>query len=255
MTDPKSQNMEDVLLAQLIELYPGMPKTCIEFGATDGLWLSNTARLWKSGWKALLIEPDIGNFENLMNNTKGHDCTCLRRHVAAEGPDQIDNLAARASFPEEVGILSIDVDGDDYHIFNSIKMRPWVIIVEFNATIPPTMDVYGLIGTRVGCSAKAIARVAAEKGYVVWAITGSNSVLVRKDLVKEQDALNTTGVGLDNLLEVNLRATLLFFKPHSITHVVTDYDGRYLFTGPPMYGYREPITEGLQGDTLWKPPK
>ena len=43
-----------------------------------------------------------------------------------------------------IDLLSIDIDGNDYHIFESLKkLRPRLIICEYNPTIPVWYDVYG----------------------------------------------------------------------------------------------------------------
>lgn len=242
-----SQSEEERIIEHILSFTTGIPKTCIEVGATDGLWLSNTANLWKNlGWKAVLIESDDGNFTNLLKNTAGYQCMCYHKRIEPTGPNSIDDLVERGGFlysggpRSEIGILSIDIDGDDYHIFENLKMHPWVVIVEFNATIPPHVDIVSPVGSRMGCSARALARLAATKGYLLHLISGSNVVLV--------DATNRTE---DDLMKSNLEMVSRLFKDHSLSYLIQDYDGNWAVYRQPVFGFRSPmVTTEKQ---LWTP--
>ena len=244
-----SQTEEEVIIESLIQRYNDIPKTCIEVGATDGLWLSNTAHLWKDlGWKAVLIEADDGNFVNLLRNTKDYLCMCYHKRIEPSGPDSIDELVERGGYlfsggpQSEIGILSIDIDGDDYHIFEGLKMRPWIVLVEFNATIPPKVDIVSPVGSKLGCSAKALGRLASSKDYVVWGISGSNIILVRSDLIGQPNL---------DILEYNLKAVISYFQDHSLSYLIQDYEGNWAVFREPVFGFRMPMKE--QGDQLWVP--
>lgn len=261
MTDT-SQNGEETVLQLCIERLgrDRFPKTCLEVGATDGVWLSNTHRLWSQmGFKALLIESDDGNFQNLIRNTHGKGPYCIQRRVEPTGESSIDMIVARSGFltgPEgesqEMGILSIDIDGDDYHVFKEMQLRPWIVLVEFNATIPPHLDLYGKLGTRAGCSAKALARIAADKGYHVVDIVGSNIILMRLDLLAKSEL--TPPDTPETTRETNDFAVGLLFKGHSLCYVIQDYEGRWSLSQAPVFGFASPTIEKLEGGDLWAPP-
>src|SRR5260370_39426352 len=64
-----SQNGEDGILSKILELLPAKDEWCVEFGAWDGRYLSNTCNLIeKSGYSAVLIEPDRKKFADLLKH-------------------------------------------------------------------------------------------------------------------------------------------------------------------------------------------
>ena len=128
-----SQHGEDGIIAKLFELMGTTSKLCVEFGAWDGLYLSNTANLWTNGWKAVLIEGNPRRWDVLKENTKRSDCVCIKAYVSREGPNSLESLLGSAGVDFEVDLLSIDIDGDDYHILDSLDtLKPRIIICEYN---------------------------------------------------------------------------------------------------------------------------
>jgi hypothetical protein len=243
---------EESIISGLIKQLPDIPKTCIEVGAADGIWLSNTANLWKNlGWKAVLIEEGNSNFENLLKNTKGYSCMCYHKRIEPIGPDSIDDLVERGGYLfsggdcSDIGVLSIHIDGNDYYIFEALKMKPAIVIVEFNATIPPKVDIIGPLNGKLGCSARALGRLAADKGYMVISISGSNIILRRFD---------GWGTGEFNLHDYNYSMVQALFKDHSLSYLVQDYEGNWAISGAPVYGFNATM-RCLQGDQLWIPQK
>ena len=74
---------EVLILKKIINKFP-IPKTCIEFGAYDGLSNSNTYYFWtKKGFKSLLIEPSPTLFEKLRCNIN-KNCTINNEYVSTE---------------------------------------------------------------------------------------------------------------------------------------------------------------------------
>ena len=93
----------------------------------------------------------------------------------------------------ELDLLSIDIDGNDYHLLRAFTaVRPRVIVIEYNAKFPPPMDLvmpydpaHRWNGTDYfGASLVALANLAARRGYrlVGTNITGANAFFVRDDL-------------------------------------------------------------------------
>jgi hypothetical protein len=97
-----------------------------------------------------------------------------------KGESTIDRLLANASIAE-VDFLSIDIDGDDYHIFKHMKLRPTVICIEFNPSIPPPIIFAGDLGAAQGSSLAAFEALARTKGYALVYATGLNAFFVRSD--------------------------------------------------------------------------
>lgn len=186
-----SQFGEDGLLAYLIDAYPTVPRICLEVGAGDGVRLSNTHRLWATlGWRALLIEQDAtklsGRFGHLPN------VSIVETTITARGESSLDAIAHRMGFPAEIGIASIDIDSFDYWVFARLEyLKPVIAVIEFNPRIPAHIDYCDPEGIALlRHSAKAMARLAAEKGYRVVACTGPNAVLVNEATI----ATNPTAV-------------------------------------------------------------
>ena len=113
-------------------------------------------------------------------NAKDHHCLCLCARVEAKGANTLENLLARAAPGIEVDLLSIDIDGDDYFVLESLeKLAPRVIVCEYNPTIPPQLELVPAPGNYFGCSALALVRLAERRGYRLVAVTDTNCFFVR----------------------------------------------------------------------------
>jgi hypothetical protein len=76
-------------------------------------------------------------------------------------------------------VLSIDIDGDDFHIFDSLQnISPLVVVVEYNPSIPLDFSFINPLGTSQGSSAKSIVHMATQKGYSLVHRTPANLVFV-----------------------------------------------------------------------------
>lgn len=172
--------VEEILrrLGDVIEL----DRWCVEFGAWDGVYLSNTCQLIRDfGYSAVLIEGDASRVEQLRKNFPQHNVHKICRFVGIEGGHALDSVLAETDIPEEFDFLSIDIDGMDYYVFESLKVyKPKVICIEFNPSIPNAVDFVQPcdFSIKQGSSARAIRRLAEEKGYMAVAATASNLILV-----------------------------------------------------------------------------
>lgn len=184
-----SQNGEDGIIEEVLARIGGtheLSRWCVEFGAWDGVFLSNTCRLIREdGYRAVLIEPDPQRFAELCENFPDNKVVKCRSFVEAAGMDSLDSLLERAGCPIDVDLISIDIDGCDYHIFESLRnFRPKMVCIEYNGTIPNEVDFVQPLdfGLKWSASASAICRIADEKGYLPVAVTTTNVILVRNDL-------------------------------------------------------------------------
>ena len=188
--DVYSQCGEDGILHDLFLRLGIQSGYCVEFGAWDGIQMSNTYNLIVNhGWRGLVIEADQHLFELLRSNMAPHpDVTCLRAAFGFDGAEQLDSILRGASAPEEFELLSIDIDGNDYHVWDVMRSyRPKVVVVEFNPTIPNHVAFVQPRDTRIkqGSSVLALARLGARKGYRPVAATLVNVVFVRADLADD----------------------------------------------------------------------
>jgi hypothetical protein len=139
------------------------------------------------GWRGVLIEGNRERFEDLTRTYAGDDrANLVCAAVGLEpGTDLLDDiLASVAGCPNDIDFLSIDIDGNDYHIFASLAtFKPRVVVIEFNPTIPN--DVVFVqdrdFSVNQACSLLALVELGKSKGYELVAATSFNAFLVVAD--------------------------------------------------------------------------
>lgn len=181
-----SQNGEDGIIAEiLLRLRISSGRFC-EFGAWDGIHLSNTYSLAEAGWSGVYIEGDAEKYKDLVatcSKLPGQKVLPVLAFVSPDIPGKrVDDILGATAMPKDFDILSIDIDSCDYQIWASIKeYAPKIVIIEVNSYLPPPVRyVHG--GETSGSSFLAVADLAKEKGYTVVCHTG-NAICVRSDLV------------------------------------------------------------------------
>lgn len=177
-----SQWGEDAILDGIFKRIGTANKWCCEIGAADGLFFSNTRLFIQDGWAALLVEADEAAAQKAWDlYVENQRVTVWCGKAVATGRDSIDSLLAEHQAPLDLDLLSIDVDGQDYYLFNSLmKYAPRVVVVEYapdaeRMFIPP-LDGEGQAGI------DAMRYVAEARGYEVVVATQTNLICVRKDL-------------------------------------------------------------------------
>lgn len=188
-----SQGGEDGILLRIFERIGAGNRYFVEFGAWDGVHLSNTANLrLHHGWSGLLME-----------GSDRADGTLVRRErVDAEN---VEALFDRYGVPLDFDLLSIDIDGNDYWVWKAIeRYRPRVVIVEYNVFFQPAVaktiaydaghawdkERFGLYH---GASLAAFDKLAREKGYALaWTEPYCpNAIFVRAPLIPADVTLPT----------------------------------------------------------------
>jgi hypothetical protein len=190
--NPASQNDEDIILDRLINRYR-IPNTFIELGFSG--WEFNCAKLANS-WSGVLVDGDpynvkIGNLILPKNITIVNEWLTL---------DKLGFIRAYAK-NKEIGILSIDLDGNDFWFWQSlIDLRPALLIAEYNSTFglrPITVPYNSEFDstkndeahTYFGASLSAINHLATKCGYSLIEIgnTGVNAFFIRNDYLTSDD--------------------------------------------------------------------
>jgi hypothetical protein len=171
-------------------------KRFIEFGVESFSEANCRFLLHFRNWKGLVIDSSAAHMDALRRQELHwmRDITAVTSFVTAEN---IERIISDNGFAGEIGILSIDVDGNDYWIWRAIKsISPAIVVCEMNPilgdtraiTIPYKPDFTRFdghySGLYFGASIAALKRLAAEKGYdfVGTASTGINAFFVRHDL-------------------------------------------------------------------------
>lgn len=178
-----SQCGEDGVIRRALEVIGTRDGWCVEFGAWDGLHASNTYDLIdRGGYSAVLIEGEGARFVDLQRTHRGRPgVIALHMLVGFEGPNRLDGVLAGTPVPRDFDLLSIDVDGVDYHVWDALDdYRPKLVVIEFNPTIPNHVDFVQPrdIAISQGSSLTAIARMASAKGYQLVHATAVNGVFV-----------------------------------------------------------------------------
>ena len=116
----------------------------VEFGASDGVFLSITRLLWENGWRGVMIEADRDLFRKLHAEYENEPrVLTLNAFITWEINDERGVLfeqLRREYFPQnEIDFLSIDIDGGDFYVLKSLKCRPKVICIEGGLSWHPLM--------------------------------------------------------------------------------------------------------------------
>lgn len=183
-SNTSSQFGEDGIIEQVLGLLGETDNWCVEFGAWDGVFCSNTHHLIKNkGYQGVLIEADAAKMSDLKETYSDRaDLYLLNRFVSCTAAkDKLDSILAETPIPDNFDLLSIDIDSDDYHVWASLMhYRPKVVVIEFNNTIPSHIDVVQPVGSgnNLGASLLSLCHLAREKGYELVCATDNNGIFV-----------------------------------------------------------------------------
>lgn len=228
VADVHSQFGEDGIVSEILDRIAGsveLTRWSVEFGGADGVWLSNTCNLIrKRNYRGVFIEADPRLAAQLAANYPQPDVITLNRFIGLEGEDRLDAILASLSVPIDFDVLSIDIDGSDYWVLDSIETyRPRVIVIEFNPNIPNCVEFVQPRGLSLqqGSSPLSLKLLAESKGYELAATTFANLIFIRSDL---RDVV--LGAGSERLTLDQLRD-----DTETITHVFAAFDGTLILSG------------------------
>lgn len=194
-----SQWGEDGIIQHLISSIDIKNKTFIEFGVEDFFESNCRFLLMKDNWKGFVVDGSATNINRLKKSYfywKYH-LVAVNEFITKEN---INKILAKSDFDEDLGILSVDLDGNDYYILEVIKdFNPRILICEYNPvfggsrkiSIPYKNDFYRTNAHHSnlywGASLAAMTHTANNKGYsLVGTNTACNNAFyVRNDLLNE----------------------------------------------------------------------
>ena len=178
-----SQFGENGILAAIFERIGTENKFCCECGAGDGQFFSNTWPLInQDGWSSLQIEASETEFAKLGALYAGNKAvTCFNYKVEDSGAFSFDQLLKVANAPKNLDLLVIDVDSNDYWLFNSLlNFQPRVVVVEYDPAAPsdfvPTKTGNGQAGLN------GLKKLGIGRYYWPVAITSTNVIFVLQEL-------------------------------------------------------------------------
>jgi hypothetical protein len=182
-----TQNGEDGIIEKLFQDLGITNGTVVEFGAWDGIYISNIYKLWRYlNYDALLIECDHVRVNELDGvATKFSNIEVVEAMVSPDknSPNSLDNILSRSRLDysdDNFSLLSIDVDSVDYQIWDSLeKFRPKVVIIESNYKYKDAFYV-----GNDGSSLKSLIKLGESKGYKLVCYN-LNGFFVRNDLFEK----------------------------------------------------------------------
>ena len=181
-----SQNGEDGILREMLKRLNITSGYVCEFGAWDGVHLSNTFDLIQRGFKSVLIEGDENKFKDLLKLCADYPtitpiCAFVDHTPGSE--TTLDNLLKKTDIPYDFDVLSIDIDSFDYQVWDSFKnYMPKIVVIEINSSIDFSVpDHIHTPGVFEGTSFLPMMELAKRKGYELVVHTG-NLIFIRRDL-------------------------------------------------------------------------
>jgi len=192
-----SQFGDDGILQYLTHETCPEHKTFIEFGVENYREANTRFLLMNDNWSGLVMDGSREAMESVRSQWNGfywrYDLKAVSAFITREN---IDELISDNGFTGEIGLLSIDIDGNDYWVWERINVvQPTIVTVEYNSvfgiqhavTIP-----YDAVFNRMkahssnlfwGTSLKALCFLAEKKGcaFVGCNSNGNNAHFVRKD--------------------------------------------------------------------------
>jgi len=190
-----SQNEEDGFIREIFNRIGVTNKVFVEFGVGTGLE-NNTLALLFEGWSGLWIDGS-DQFVSAMRKKYSKTLASgqLKLIHSFITRDNINDLISSNIDKNEIDLLSIDIDGNDWHIFKAIKcINPRVVIIEYNAKFQPHMHYCMEYDEShiwyqddcFGASLKSMEILFKEKGYCLVGcnLLGNNAFFVRSDLVE-----------------------------------------------------------------------
>ena len=118
-----SQWGEDGIIEWLIQQLPIEHETYIEVGVGGYLEANTRFLMANRNWRGLIVDSsdDLKQVPNAQYYWR-HDLTCGVEFVTR---DNLDALFAKYGFSGEIGLLSLDIDGNDYWVFERMgSVRP-----------------------------------------------------------------------------------------------------------------------------------
>lgn len=189
-----SQQDEDGMICEIFRRIGTTNRCFVEIGVGDG-FENNTLNLLYEGWGGVWVDGCATSMAAI--RSRYAEWLAARRLAVQQQfvtCENVEALLASFALPDDLDLLSIDVDGNDYYLWQTInQLHPRVVVVEYNAKfVPPTRWVQNYHpdstwnGTDAfGASLASLTALAETKGYrlVGCSITGVNAFFVREDLL------------------------------------------------------------------------
>ena len=225
-TTGQSENGEDGIIERIFQELGIKCSFCVEFGAGDGIKHSITYPFRLAGAKSLLMDGIVEMNKDFNGRSLGDECETSASASAASirdnnqnvkiefiNAENINSLFAKYRVPYDFELLVIDIDGNEYHVWNALEYKPDIVMIEYNqyirpelkCTIPYDPNFRTTVKNRfVSASCSALACLGKQKGYTLVEVNVVNMFFVRNELA---DRLKTAVTYQNDAL-------FLFLKNH-----------------------------------------
>ncbi|MEA5487696.1 MULTISPECIES: hypothetical protein [Pseudanabaena] len=195
-----SQWGEDGIIQSLINSIEIENKIFVEFGVQNYTESNTRFLLINNNWSGLVIDNSPDNIHYIKQDQIYWKYN-LKAECAFIDKDNINKLLIDCGMIGDIGLLSVDIDGNDYWVWEAINcITPRIVICEYNGlfgnyrkvTIPYdksfSRDKAHFSCLYYGASIAALSHLAASKGYVLLGSNsaGNNLFFLRKDLVGDR---------------------------------------------------------------------
>lgn len=240
-----SQFGEDGILQYLIRRtrLEAELRTFVEFGVETYEEANTRFLLMSDYWSGLIIDGSEANISRVRASTAfwKYGLTAVASFIDA---DNINRLIADGGYSGEIGLLSVDIDGNDYWVWDRIDVvDPVIVVAEYNAVFGASHAVTVPYDPRFvreqahysrlywGASLKALQMVAERKGYALVGCNsaGNNAFFVRRDRLNGLRELSTEEAYVDSRFkesrDANGRPTYLTGRKRlEAIHAMSVYD-------------------------------
>lgn len=200
-----SQFGEDGILQYLVRSIGTHPTSFVEIGTGDYRESNTRFLVQNNNWRGLVIDGGQAHVDFVLGTGMAwrHDVEPVSAFVTREN---INDLIRDNGFTGEIGVLSIDVDGNDYWLWEAVEVvKPAIVVMEYNAlfgadaaiSVPydPTFVNSEAHYSQLyfGASVGAFVHLANQRGYrfVGCSSNGANSFFVRDDVAGDLPSLTS----------------------------------------------------------------
>lgn len=195
-----SQWGEDGIIDYLISNLEIKNKTFIEFGVENYSEANTKFLLLNKNWSGFILDSSNKNIQNIKER-EFYWKYSLNAKCEFITKENVNSVLKKSNFDKNLGLLSIDIDGNDYWIWEEIEeFDPAIVVIEYNSrlgkeksyVVPYEKNFQRLkkhySGIYYGASVKALMKLAIKKGYsfVCCNSAGNNAFFVKKDLLNEK---------------------------------------------------------------------
>ena len=233
-----SQRGEDGILQYIVSKIEIPNKIFVEFGVENYTESNTRFLLVNNNWSGLVIDGSKDNIQFIRSDLIywKYDLTAYHSFITK---DNINKLISDYTSHSDIGLLSVDIDGNDYWVWEAIDViNPRIVICEYNSLFGGEKRVsvlYNESFTRrsahfsdlyFGASLAAFVELGERKGYdfIGVASTGVNAFFVRKDLsapFRKTDAI-AAFVPSPNRDSRDEKGNLSFIRHHERLAVIKD---------------------------------